>query len=60
MNFGNIVNMAVELQLAHAENDSTRVAYHRSDFWEERVEIMRWWSDWLDSVKSNKSQKEAK
>ncbi len=51
---------AVELQLAHAENDSTRVAYHRSDFWEERVEIMRWWSDWLDSVKSNKSQKEAK
>lgn len=51
---------AAELQLAHAENDSTRVAYHRSDFWEERVEIMRWWSDWLDSVKSNKSQKEAK
>ncbi len=42
---------AVELQLAHAENDSTRVAYHRSDFWEERVEIMRWWAEWLDNTK---------
>lgn len=38
-------------QLAHAENDSTRTAYHRSDFWDERVEIMHWWAEWLDNTK---------
>lgn len=42
---------AIELQLAHAENDSTRVAYHRSNFWDERVEIMHWWAEWLDNTK---------
>ena len=42
---------AIELQLAHAENDRTRVAYHRGAFWEERVEIMRWWAEWLDNTK---------
>lgn len=47
---------AIELQLAHAENDRTRVAYHRGAFWDERVEIMRWWADWLDNTKRIKQK----
>lgn len=42
---------AIELQLAHVDNDRTHAAYHRSDFWEERVKMMEWWARWLDSVK---------
>lgn len=39
---------AIERQLAHAENDSIRRAYARADFWEERVRMMMWWSDYCE------------
>jgi integrase len=42
---------AIERQLAHAENDSIRRAYARADFWDERVRMMTWWSDYCDKLR---------
>ena len=46
---------AIERQLAHAERNKVRAAYHRSEYLEERREIMQWWGDYLDGL--NKRQK---
>ena len=42
---------AIERQLAHAENDAVRRAYARSEHWDERVKMMRWWADHLDRLR---------
>lgn len=44
---------AIERQLAHAETNKIRAAYNRSEYMEERIVLMRDWSNYLDSV-SNK------
>lgn len=36
---------AIERQLAHVDNDNIRRAYHRADYWEERVRMMAYWAD---------------
>jgi integrase len=41
---------AIERQLAHVENNDVRRAYARGEFWEERVRMMQWWADYLDSL----------
>jgi integrase len=41
---------AIERQLAHAETNKIRAAYNRSEYIEERVVLMRDWSNYLDSV----------
>jgi integrase len=38
---------AVERQLAHAEGNKVRAAYNRGDYWEERVRMVQWWSDYI-------------
>ncbi len=38
----------VEKQLAHEEENKTRRAYNRAEYWAERVQLMQVWSDWLD------------
>lgn len=43
---------AIERQLAHVENDDVRRAYARGEHWEERVRMMDWWADYLDSLKA--------
>jgi len=43
---------AIERQLAHADPDEVRRAYARADFWPERVEMMKWWADYLDRLKT--------
>ena len=40
---------AIERQLAHKETDAVRAAYHRAAYVDQRVEMMQWWSDWLDA-----------
>jgi integrase len=41
---------AIEKQLAHKEPNAVKGAYnHMARFWEERVKIMQWWADFLDS-----------
>jgi len=43
---------AIERALAHGESNATRGAYHRGLYWDERVRMAQWWSDYLDSVRS--------
>jgi integrase len=42
---------AIEAQLAHVENDAVRRAYHRADYWSERVSMMAYWADYLDELR---------
>lgn len=42
---------AIEAQLAHVENDAVRRAYHRADYWSERVSMMNFWADHLDELR---------
>jgi integrase len=43
---------AIERQLAHQEEDDVRRAYiDRADFWDERVNMMQAWSDYLDDLR---------
>ena len=38
----------LEKQLAHEDENKTRRAYNRAEYWTERVALMQRWSDWLD------------
>jgi integrase len=43
----------IERQLAHVESDDVRRAYARGDHWSERVRMMDWWADHLDTLKAD-------
>jgi integrase len=42
---------AIERQLAHVDNDNIRRAYHRADYWDERVKMMAYWADRCDAMR---------
>lgn len=42
---------AIERQLAHVDNDNIRRAYHRADYWDERVKMMIYWADRCDTMR---------
>lgn len=42
----------IERQLAHVENNDIRRAYARADYWKDRVNMMAWWADYLDQLKT--------
>jgi integrase len=42
---------AIEAQLAHADADSIRRAYARTEYWDERVRMMAWWADRIDEMR---------
>jgi integrase len=42
---------AVEAQLAHVENKPVRRAYHRADYWDERVRMMTWWANRCEELR---------
>lgn len=42
---------AIEAQLAHVDNDAVRRAYHRADYWNERVAMMAFWADYLAGLR---------
>ncbi len=44
----------IERQLAHAERNEVRAAYHRSTYLQERAKLMQWWADYLDGRKAGK------
>jgi integrase len=46
----------IEVQLAHSSKKSHNGAYDRTEFIEERVEMMQVWSDYLDELKAGKAQ----
>ncbi len=43
---------AIEAALAHKVGNTTRATYNRGTYWSERVEMMQWWSDWLDELRA--------
>lgn len=43
---------AIERALSHADSNQVRAAYHRGAHWPERVEMARWWSDKLNSLRT--------
>lgn len=43
---------AIERALAHQDSNAVRAIYNRTAYWGERVEMMQWWSDKLDSLKA--------
>jgi integrase len=47
---------AIERQLAHIENNDVRRAYTRGEYWEQRVEMMQWWANYLDELKRTGSR----
>jgi integrase len=40
----------IERQLAHAESNQVRRAYNRAQYMPERIEMMDWWSTYLDKI----------
>jgi len=40
----------IERQLAHAERNKVRAAYHRSEYLEERRKMMKWWGTYIEST----------
>lgn len=40
----------IERQLAHAEGNQVRRAYNRAQYMTERIEMMDWWGDYLESM----------
>lgn len=42
----------IERQLAHAERNKVRAAYHRSEYLDERRKMMQAWADYLDGLTS--------
>lgn len=39
---------AIEKALGHMEGNGVRRAYHRAEYWAERVQLMNWYADFLD------------
>lgn len=46
----NIHSDAIERQLAHSEKNSIKAAYNHAEYLKERVELMQWYSNYLDSL----------
>ena len=40
----------IERQLAHVEGNTVRGAYNHAEYMPERIKIMQWWADYLDSL----------
>lgn len=40
----------IEKALAHEERNKVRAAYHRSEYIEQRRELMQWWADYLQTA----------
>ena len=43
---------AIERQLAHAERNKVRAAYHRSEYLDDRRKMMQGWADYLDGLRA--------
>jgi len=43
---------AIERSLAHADANAVRGIYNRGRYWDERVAMHQWWSDYLDQLRA--------
>ena len=46
---------AIERALAHGDSNAIRGTYNRGQYWDERVKMAQWWSDYLDDLRAAKS-----
>jgi integrase len=44
---------AIERALAHGDDNAVRGAYNRGAYWDERVRMAQWWSDYLDELRED-------
>lgn len=42
---------AIERALAHGDSNAIRGTYNRGQYWDERVRMAQWWSDYLEELK---------
>jgi integrase len=42
---------AIERALSHKEANQVRAVYHRAAYWDERVKMAQWWSNYLDMLR---------
>ena len=42
---------AIERALAHGDSNAVRGIYNRGQYWDERIRMMQWWSDYLDQLR---------
>jgi integrase len=42
---------AIERAMSHQDKDAVRRAYLRGEYWDERVRMMQWWADRLDTLR---------
>ena len=42
---------AIERALSHGDSDAIRGIYNRGHYWDDRVKMMQWWSDYLDRLR---------
>ena len=40
----------IERQLAHVEENTVRGAYNHAEYMQERIKLIQWWADYLDSL----------
>jgi len=45
---------AIERSLAHADPNAVSGIYNRGRYWDERVAMHQWWSDYLDALRASK------
>lgn len=43
---------AIERSLSHADSNLVRRTYNHSPYWNERVQMAQWWSDYLDELRA--------
>lgn len=43
---------AIERSLSRVDSNQVRAIYNRTQYWDERVEMAQWWSDYLDELKA--------
>lgn len=47
---------AIEVEQSRMGADEVRRAYHRAQYWEERVRMQQWWADEIDQMRSSKPE----
>jgi len=43
--------LVIEAQLSHRDPNEVRAAYNHNDYFDERIELMAWWDNYLNEVK---------
>ena len=56
MHMHKVSSEAIEVQMAHKDNNTTRATYNKAIYIEERTRLMVWWSNYLDNLKSQTLQ----